>query len=204
LEAKRSAWAAWAAAKNSSISAAGGLTGWTGDAAAGKGRPLFCPARSDSRSVNSPCAWLDGVVSRLNFGKKPRTERRQEHAGEHNSAKFERNKGEFSNLSRFRPHPELVVAEPSRTWSRLACRAPTGKKNTEFSNGRPAGAQDLGPFHLILNSNSRVSDRADDSPPRRRNGTQRRSFSEPTRLPTKPCLSSETGRPREAHQWHPL
>jgi hypothetical protein len=108
LEAKRSAWAASAAAKNSSISAAGGLTGWRGDAAAGKGWPLFCP----SRSLNSPRAWLDGVVSRLNFGKNhERNDVRSTPEGIIQQ-KSRETRGEFSNRSRSRPHPELL-AEPS-------------------------------------------------------------------------------------------
>jgi hypothetical protein len=74
LEAKRLAWAASAAAKNSWISCAGGTISSAADVvvAGDDEQPVFCrPTRSDSRSLSSPpCARLDdGVVSLLSFQK---------------------------------------------------------------------------------------------------------------------------------------
>jgi hypothetical protein len=152
LEAKRLAWAASAAAKNSWISCAGG----TISSAAGSDGPVLCPARSDSRSLSSPCARLDGVVSRLNFPKPTGAERRQEHGGRRNSAGIARHKGRIlqplsvwaaPGVARRDIHHQDVIPA-----SLLRRRDPKTKRKPR--NSATSSAGDLGPF--LNSNNSRV------------------------------------------------
>ena len=190
MAAKRSACSFSAAAKKALISSAGGVISWGPDVVAGDDWPLFFwPARSDSRSLTSPCARLDGVVSLLNF-QKPRGERRQEHAGRHNSTGFGRNKDNS-------PTSLAPGRSPSCSPRPPCCdpRLPVEPQNRRKKNGiqqREALERDLEPF---LNSNSRVSPL---SPPRRRSGRQG-SCPDTPRPQTTPCWSNATARPRAPH-----